>query len=187
VENLFPQMIERFWDNVQRCTHGTDCAACCWLWIGAHSKGGYGAFTIPDMNPRVVRANRFAWVVTRGLIPEGLSVLHNCPQGDDPRCVNPQHLWVGTQRDNIADARQKDRLSTGDRHYSHTHPERVARGIGIIHARLDDEQVLDIRYLYSQGMRQKLLATIYDVSFQTISRVVRGDLWKHLPIVVEVR
>ena len=185
--SLSPTVIERFWEMVGRCSHGPDCHACCWLWHGGTSKGGYGSLTISTLPPKVVRANRFCWLVTHGLIPEGMSVLHNCPAGDDPRCVNPHHLWIGTQRENIADAQQKQRLSTGDKHYTRTHPERMARGVAFPNARLNDEQVLDIRYLYAKGMRQKLLGTIYEVSFQTISRVVRGDLWTHLPLTVEVR
>jgi hypothetical protein len=70
----------------------------------------------------MVLAHRFAWEIAKGPIPDGLGVLHNCPGGDNPACVNVAHLWLGTQAENMAD------MAAKGRHYSKTKPELVARG-----------------------------------------------------------
>jgi len=111
----------------------------CWLWTGARDKDGYGVAAI---SARTGRANRVAWTLFVGPIPEGLCVLHAC---DNPPCVRPGmgHLFLGTHADNAADRDAKgrqasgdrngarvhiERMPRGDRHGSKTHPERVPRG-----------------------------------------------------------
>lgn len=85
----------------------------CWLWIGGTVKGGYGRFRLDG---RMALAHRAAWELFKGSIPEGMFVLHNCPAGDNAACVNPSHLWLGTQQDNIADMVKKGRQSRGLSH-----------------------------------------------------------------------
>lgn len=88
-----------FWERVDK-TSG------CWLWTGAKStNGGYGYF-IYGRGGQKLRAHRVAWEMTHGPIPEGWVVMHLC---DNPLCVNPDHLEVGTQADNVLDMRIKDR------------------------------------------------------------------------------
>lgn len=93
----------RFWGHVDRS--GT-----CWRWRKS-SASGYG-----QMGVRLAgqfynfSAHGLAWFFTHGLIPDGQCVCHNCPTGDDPRCVRPAHLFLGTQPQNLADARLKGRL-----------------------------------------------------------------------------
>lgn len=75
----------------------------CWLWSGATTKG-YGVIANEHgKSPRQCYAHRASWQIHRGDIPIGLLVLHNCPCGDQPLCVNPDHLWLGTQLENIED------------------------------------------------------------------------------------
>lgn len=100
----------------------------CWLWTASRFTGyGYGSFKVSGRN---VTAHRFAWAVLRGPVPAGLCVLHNCPDGDNPLCVNPSHPWLGTVLENVADMDAKGRRApaSGDRHGSRTHPELVPRG-----------------------------------------------------------
>lgn len=102
---------ERFWQRVEK-------TAICWLWKGGCSQHGYGIFSTTKRadNPRKYHqtvAHRMAWELTYGPIPPGQEVCHNCPGGDNPRCVNPDHLFLGTQADNMRDAVRKGR------HYSH--------------------------------------------------------------------
>jgi HNH endonuclease len=79
----------------------------CWLWDGAVTNDGYGQVRINNRNFRV---HRLAWEQANGLIPEGLSVLHKC---DVPSCCNPDHLFLGTQLDNVTDMRTKRRFKGG--------------------------------------------------------------------------
>lgn len=95
-------ILARFWGKVNIPSDDG-----CWLWTGSTIKG-YGQFTVSeDGARRMVYAHRFAWQCLNGAIPETLSVLHHC---DTPRCCNPNHLFLGTQAANLADARTKGRL-----------------------------------------------------------------------------
>jgi hypothetical protein len=90
---------ERFWSKVKK-TNG------CWIWTGYRKPGyrqGYGEVR---MDGRTQRAHRVAWKLINGPIPLGLFVLHHC---DNPSCVNPDHLWLGTQKENMRDSRIKGR------------------------------------------------------------------------------
>lgn len=96
------QFAVRFWARVEK-TDG------CWLWRGYAMHKGYGVI---HRGRRPARAHRVAWELTYGPIPAGLHVLHNCPGGDNRRCVRPSHLWLGTTADNNADRLRKGRYRT---------------------------------------------------------------------------
>lgn len=93
---------ERFWRFVQK----TDD---CWLWTGAH--GNYGFISVSERlgESHQLLAHRVSWELHHGPIPDDLWVLHNCPGGDNPLCVNPSHLWLGTPADNSQDMVAKGR------------------------------------------------------------------------------
>jgi len=95
------KQIARFWSNVQK----TDS---CWLWLRQPNNKGYGKVTIrPNSQERVMLlAHRLAWLLVKGEIPDGLFVLHKC---DTPLCCNPEHLFLGTQQDNMGDMWAKGR------------------------------------------------------------------------------
>lgn len=88
---------ERFWKNVRK-------TAGCWEWRGSNNGRGYGRIMF---NRQRTLAHRLAWQFSRGAIPPDMSVLHTC---DNPGCVNPDHLFLGTQTDNMIDAAHKGRL-----------------------------------------------------------------------------
>ena len=100
--NTYPQRFKepwrRFAEKVERRPSG------CWEWTGARQTGGYGVLGVGSS--KLVRAHRFAWELHYGEVPEGLSVLHRC---DNPCCVNTEHLFLGTQADNMHDMRAKGR------------------------------------------------------------------------------
>lgn len=182
------QIIERFWTHVQRCEHGAECVECCWPWQGFLMGWGYGQFFLWSRGKNTrVQAHRMSWMFTYGDIPHGLCVLHNCPAGDNPACVNPGHLWLGTLKENTHDAIRKGRFASGERNGAHTHPEAVLRGSAKGNARFHEEQILDIRYLAGQGMSHRLLGHIYAMHRANITLIVQGKVWKHLPIIVEER
>ena len=99
----------------------------CWEWLGAKYSNGYGAITITvDGKPRAKLTHRISYEVFCGPIPEGLCVLHKC---DNPKCINPAHLFVGTYKDNMQDAKAKGRVASGRCHWTNTHPQKCLRGI----------------------------------------------------------
>ena len=92
--------IARFWDRKVVSPTG------CWEWAGARDKDGYGQTPPLDGRSGAVRAHRLAWTLTNGPIPKGLLVCHHC---DNPACINPDHLWLGTSTDNNRDRERKGR------------------------------------------------------------------------------
>lgn len=102
----------RFWSKVDK-THN------CWLWR-AMIIAGYGRLRV---GKQIVGAHQVSWRLHRGPIPKGLVVCHNCPDGDKPHCVNPQHLFLAAQTENLRDAARKK----GKKHLS-THPEELIVG-----------------------------------------------------------
>lgn len=90
---------ERFWSKV-------DKSGSCWVWTASKSPKGYGKIGIKNV-PRL--AHRVSYELANGPIPDGLMVCHNCPDGDNPACVNPAHLFLGTNTDNVQDMIKKGR------------------------------------------------------------------------------
>lgn len=145
---------ERFWKKVDKSSN-------CWVWTASKSKRGYGHFKI---HSKVWQAHRYSWLIHYGYIPKGLCVCHVC---DDPACVNPGHLWIGTQLENMQDKIKKGRLRVGigERHG---------------HSKLSNKQVLKIRAIYSKGVTRASLAQKYRVTPANIGNVVNRKTWKHI-------
>lgn len=132
----------------------------CWLWISAATPKGYGYFTHDN---RTVRAHRFAWQHKYGPITGGLFVCHKC---DVPSCVNPDHLFLGTNDDNVQDKIKKGRI-----------PQYRGQVNGIRNgmAKLCPEAVFLIRQSHQPS---RILADQFGVSEATISRARKRLLWK---------
>lgn len=160
-------LADRFWKYVAK-------TETCWLWTGAIESGGYGVIIAPDKKNH--KAHRVSWELHRGIIPNGLFVCHAC---DVRHCVNPEHLWLGTARDNIRDASRKGRLCHGDTHHSHIQPK--VRGEANGRAKLTDHHVRIIRQQYATGkFRQVDLSVEHGVSQILISLIVRRKAWRHI-------
>ena len=128
----------------------------CWLWTGFGVKYGYGCFAI---NSQPVRAHRLAHQLYKGPIPRGLHVLHKC---DIRACVNPDHLFLGTNADNVADKVKKGRQARD-------------RSMGKV--KFAPETILAIR---ADSGSQWELSRKYGVSRSQIARIRKGQAWRHL-------
>ena len=124
----------------------------CWIWKRGHSKGGYG---LKQFKGSFQGAHRVSWQIHNGPIPKGLSVLHCC---DVKLCVNPQHLFLGTQKDNVRDAVKKRRTWS----------------------KLTPEDVKKIRILRKRGETLQAIGDKYGVVKQCIAYVVNRKWWRHV-------
>ncbi len=139
------------------------------MWLGCKGAKGYGHF-FNGHGRRIERAHRLSWEFTYGPIPEGLHVLHHC---DNPGCVNPNHLFLGSNADNVADSVKKGRRAN-------------QRGEKNGRAKLSEVDVNAIRSAYSKGfiagveMTEVRLGIMFGVHNAQIGKIVNGKAWKHL-------
>lgn len=142
-------MADDFWSKVDLRPEG------CWLWKGSTDAYGYGQFCRRFSGKRIHKAHRVAWEKSKGPIPDGQQVLHRC---DNPSCVNPEHLFLGTQLENIADMVGKLRNPKGEKHGS---------------AKLSDDQIDAIRLL-GASMPQRKIAERFGVTQGHVSDILNG-------------
>lgn len=129
----------------------------CWEWMGRLDDSGYA-------KTGTMRVSRLIYVLTY-LEPLGeLKALHTC---DNPKCVNPLHLFAGTQTDNMKDMQEKGR-------------EHKARGSELPHTKLNPNKVRDIRRLRAEGVSVMSLARTYGVSVPSIRNIINGKNWRHV-------
>lgn len=137
----------------------------CWEIGGYKDKGGYGQVKVQKPRRRCVRAHRYAWELTHGPIPEGLFVCHHC---DNPACVRPDHLFLGTAADNRRDC------DTKGRHGRHGRPP-VTRGEAHPGAKLKDAEAQAIRERRLRGEPLKDIAKDYGISISLVSLIALGQ------------
>lgn len=144
-------LAERFWEKV-------DKSGDCWLWTGSLDAYGYGEIKL-DRSRRQAKSHRQSWVFANGPIPPGMSVLHRC---DVRACVRPDHLFLGTARDNVTDALGKRRLRPWGRP--------IGQG-----KKLTADQVREIRASTEPARR---LAARYGLCFQTVYEIKARKIWR---------
>jgi len=150
-----------FWKRVE-LSKNSDC----WMWTGAFSNETGKSYGMINYKWKRMLANRFSYEYFNGEISKGLFVCHKC---DNPPCVNPNHLFLGTPIDNIMDAVKKKR---------HSHGERVNT------CKLTERQVYEIMLLIKGGFTFNKIGKIYGVQPTTIGWINNGGSWKHLERII---
>jgi len=149
---------DRFWSRVRK----GDSPDACWLWKGGRLPTGYGKFH-PSANVRLY-AHRASWEMANGVsVPPGMFVCHRC---DNPPCVNPAHLFLGTPADNVADKCAKGRHRNG-----------ASSGEKNPNSKLTTVQVIEIRGRLQAGESRRLIAGLFGVSKATIKQIATGRIW----------
>lgn len=147
--------LERFWKFVEKTDY-------CWNWTGATVSKGYGVLRVNGKNERT---HRYSYIIHNGTIPKGAGyhgtcVLHKC---DNPKCVNPEHLSLGNNSDNVNDMVSKMRNTIGERN-------------GM--AKLKIKDVIEIRKLKKQGYSLSKLSSKFKIAISTVSQIINKKRWK---------
>jgi len=154
----------RFWAFVDKTPDG------CWMWCGHVMRNGYGTISIEGY-PHL--AHRVSWEIHYGPIPEGKHVCHNCPGGDNRDCVNPDHLWLGTNEENREDSVAKGSQAKGVW-------INAVKGTDCHSAALTEDDVREIRRALADGETAESISARYPVSRMSISKIKRRITWKHV-------
>jgi hypothetical protein len=161
--NVSIPLTDRFWSKVNKWgptpSHAPGLGAC-WVWTAGAHEFGYGKIGRPGGGSEY--AHRLSWVMHNGEIRGGLEVLHQC---DNPRCVRPAHLFLGTKQDNLRDMRSKGRGGSGESHG---------------HTRLTLEQVRDLRSLYDSGVGPSELGRKFGCTAGTACNIGKRKSWKYV-------
>lgn len=150
------EFAEYFWSLVDKSEGG------CWEWRGIRHKKGYGEICVSGRHHKK-KAHRVSWELASGPVPPGIHVLHRC---DNPPCVRPDHLFLGTNHANVLDAAEKGRRCHGEATWT---------------AKLDAGRVREIRRGYLSGALNTVeIARLYGISTRQASAIVRRESWKHV-------
>jgi len=145
-------MEERFWSKVNK-------TETCWLWT-AYCDKGYGIYRVNKK--KIMKAHRYSYIINKGEISENLLVRHTC---DVRNCVNPDHLELGTNQDNMNDMKERGRQAKGENGGN---------------AKFTADDVREIRIVAVFGFTNRELAKMYNMGKSTVSSILRGELWKHI-------
>jgi hypothetical protein len=134
----------------------------CWN-CTSHATNTHG-YPLVTRNKKFQKMHRYIWEQKNGAIPEGMIIRHKC---DNPSCINPDHLEIGTQYDNMQDMITRDRAyhPSGEEHYC---------------AKLSEAQAINIIELYRAGEKQVNIARVFNVGRRLINQIVHGKKWKHI-------
>ena len=147
--------IKKFWSKANKKPIEKDC----WIWGGKIYPGQYGRSVWEGVT---TGAHRISWIIKFGPIPKNQFVCHHC---DVRSCVNPSHLFLGTNRENILDAKIKGRMNRGESNCN---------------AKLNERTISVIFNLVKKGLTQQAIANHIGISREGAGKVIRGDRWTHL-------
>ena len=150
---------ERFWEKVDKFSNVNGC----WLWTGAVLSIKNFPYGIFQYKGKATRAHRMAYILTNGPIKSHDCVLHRC---DNPRCVNPDHLFLGNKTINIIDRDNKGRQMRGEKH---------------VLSKITKDDVIKIRNLYkTKNYSQAKLGAMFNLRQCTVSAIICKKTWKHI-------
>ena len=145
-----------FWARCEKKENG------CWVWVGATLPDGYGILSFKGKSHR---AHRLSYSLAVWEIPVGVSVCHKC---DNPACINPDHLFLGTQADNVHDCVRKGRRAS-------------KKGTNNGRSKLSEKDVKRIRKIFAEGKKNKTeISKLFGVSDTLIGLIVRRKSWPHV-------
>jgi hypothetical protein len=176
-------LADRFWSDVDK--HGPtpnqslpfySGLDACWLWRGLCLSKGHGHLSF---NGSRNYAHRVSWILHYGEIPFGSCVLHKC---DNPPCVNPKHLFLGSRADNARDAASKGRMRApkAEAHWTRQFPHRVLRGELHGRTRLSPSVVSEVRLLAREGLSQRAIAARFGIGRNHVFRIIHKQSWAHI-------
>lgn len=149
--------MKTFWSKV-------DKSGACWVWTGCRDRHGYGQFKPPAPVKKLIGAHRMSWMIANSEVPAGLHVCHRC---DNRACVNPAHLFVGTNADNVRDRQQKGRTKS-------------VRGEEHPGAKIGAVEVVAIREMVKQGAPQSEVSARFGIGNTQVGRIARRAEWRHV-------
>lgn len=144
-------LVTRFWEKVQKSDG-------CWEWTAHRGYFGYGRIMVAK---KAQPAHRISWELANGPIPKGLFVCHSC---DNPPCVRPDHLFLGTQADNMRDMGNKGRQPHGENHRN---------------AKFSLENIREMKRLRIQGMAIRAIARQFNTNRIYVRDILSGKAWRH--------
>jgi hypothetical protein len=151
-----------FWARVLKTDEG------CWKWTGGRAPNGYGITYLGfehvagKRKSYSIGAHKFSWILQRGGVPKGLQLLHQC---DRKHCVNPDHMKIGTSKENIQEAHARGLSKIGS---------------ALSFAKLTESIVAEARKLFAAGTTAKALAKRFGVAHAVMHAAIRGKTWRHV-------
>lgn len=159
-EIISPKAAARFWAKVEKSDN-------CWVWKGSCDGGGYGTFSLYGRGKAPAKSHRISWAISNGRMPlQGMVICHQC---DNPSCVNPDHLFEGTQKENAHDAMRKRRLSI---------PSKGRSGEANNSAKLTADEVSAIRARAEAGDSFTKIGREFGIHRTSASNIAKHKNWK---------